>query len=288
MLYLRHNNAIQLNTITKFTMDKKRNKNKSIADHTLEIIDKAYFINPNGERISIKKELMDSIKGTVCYSPEMSDSLLRDVRPHIDGQTTISVTEESTLNCVRRLKKEGKHNVLCLNFASARNPGGGFLGGSQAQEESIARASGLYPSLLECQAYYQTNKHQKSCFYTDYMIYTPETPIFKKEDGQNMDELICASVITAPAVNTGVIIQREPDRINEIENVMKRRISKVLAISHVNNHKVLVLRNDPVEMARYFKEVLDTEFNDVFDEIVFAIYSRNEKFITPFITEFRN
>lgn len=34
-----------------------------------------------------------------------------------------------------------------LNFASARNPGGGFCTGASAQEESIARSSALYPCL---------------------------------------------------------------------------------------------------------------------------------------------
>ncbi|MFT4533772.1 MAG: hypothetical protein ACJA1A_000347 [Saprospiraceae bacterium] len=128
------------------------------------------------------------------------------------------------------------------------------------------------------------------------MIYTPETPIFKKENGENMDVLICASVITAPAVNAGVVIHREPARMGEIEKVMKRRISKVLAISHSNNHRILVLgawgcgvfRNDPIDMARYFREVLEDDFKNVIEEIVFAVYSKNEKFITPFINEFEN
>ncbi|MFT6334827.1 MAG: hypothetical protein ACJATI_001573 [Halioglobus sp.] len=278
-------------------MDKKRNKNKSIADETLEIMEKRYFTNSVGSEISIDKQLQDSILGTICYSPNMSDKLLDIERIKGDRlETKISVTSESTLDCVRRLKREGKERVLCLNFASARNPGGGFLGGSQAQEESIARASGLYPSLLGCTEYYETNRKQKSCFYTDYMIYTPQTPIFKKENGENMDQLICASVITAPAVNSGVVVHREPERIKEIETVMTRRISKVLSISYANNHKVLVLgawgcgvfRNDPIDMARYFREVIETDFKNVFEEIVFAVYSRNEKFITPFIKEFTN
>lgn len=278
-------------------MEKKRDKNKSIADETLEILKNRSFINSDGNITSIEKELKDSIQGTICYSPGMSDMILElGITSSERKVTAISVTHESTLDCVRRLKRDGKERVLCLNFASARNPGGGFLGGSQAQEESIARASGLYPSLLECAEYYETNKKQKSCFYTDYMIYTPETPIFKMENGENMDKLICASVITAPAVNTGVVIDREPERLGEIETVMKRRISKVLAISHSNNHRILVLgawgcgvfRNDPVDMARYFREVLEEDFKDVFEEIIFAVYSKNEKFITPFIKEFEN
>jgi len=44
--------------------------------------------------------------------------------------------------------EQGCDKTLCLNFASAKNAGGGFLGGSQAQEESLARSSALYATLM--------------------------------------------------------------------------------------------------------------------------------------------
>ena len=54
-------------------------------------------------------------------------------------------------------------DVVCLNFASTKNPGGGFLRGSQAQEESLARASGLYACISPMTGYYDTTRNQPSC-----------------------------------------------------------------------------------------------------------------------------
>ena len=71
---------------------------------------------------------------------------------------------------------------------------------------------------------------------------------------------------------------------------MKRRIEKVLAIALKHGHQSIVLgawgcgvfQNDPNDMARYFKEVIEEKFNNQFQKITFAIYARNERFIKPF------
>lgn len=47
----------------------------------------------------------------------------------------IEVTPEKTGEASRRLiEEEGVEDVLALNFASARNPGGGFLRGAKAHQ----------------------------------------------------------------------------------------------------------------------------------------------------------
>lgn len=272
---------------------KARDKRQSIAEETLDIIEKGYFISPSGESISIQSAQENAEESTICYSPAQSDDLLE--KPIEEkGACQIEVSAETTLNAVRRLIDQGESNVLCLNFASARNAGGGFLGGSQAQEESIARATGLYPCLLKAEDYYKSNRAVKSCFYTDYMIYSPAVPIFKNEAGVNEESLKLCAVITAPAVNTGVVKQREPNRIPEIETVMKRRIDKVLSIAYHQGHQSIVLgawgcgvfQNDPVTIAAYFKEIIDKKYKFAFKRIVFGIYASKERFIIPFQQEF--
>ncbi len=272
-----------------------RNDRKQLAEETLQIMEQGYFVTPSDKTIPIKELQAECEANTKVYSPEASDDLLQNRRPNpLDISTKISVTNQTTLDAVRDLIAAGNEDVLCLNFASAKNPGGGFLGGSQAQEESIARATGLYKSLLQADVYYETNRNTKSCFYTDYMIYSPGVPIFKDENGSNLEELLSCSIITAPAVNTGVVKRKEPHRLSEIESVMKRRIAKVLAISLRHGHRCLVLgawgcgvfQNNLIDMARYFREVIEQQFKSEFREIVFAIYARNERFINPFYDEF--
>ncbi|MEO1260431.1 MAG: TIGR02452 family protein [Bacteroidota bacterium] len=271
-------------------------KRKAIAADTLKIIKQGYFINPDGETISVKKEQTYAENNTRLYTPEGSDQLIKElqVRPYGGGKTAIIVNRETTMDAARQLIYAGARHVLCLNFASAKNPGGGFLGGAQAQEESIARATGLYPCLLRARTYYEVHRKMKSCMYTDHMIYSPAVPIFKDENGANLHRLDCTAVITSPAVNAGVVLQREPENIARIEPTMRRRIEKVLAIALANDHRIIVLgawgcgvfRNNPDDMARYFRGVIDAKFDNAFEKIVFAIYARNDRFVTPFIREF--
>lgn len=272
-----------------------RDARKQIAEDTLQILERGHFITPTNKTIEIRDLQAQCEAKTKVYSPEDSDELLYKRTPNpLDISTKIRVTNQTTLDAVRDLIGEGHEDVLCLNFASAKNPGGGFLGGSQAQEESIARSTGLYKSLLKADVYYETNRNTKSCFYTDYMIYSPNVPIIKDETGTNLETRMSCGIVTAPAVNTGVVKRREAHRMPEIEAVMKRRIAKVLTIALANGHQTLVLgawgcgvfQNDPIEMAKYFQEVIEEQFKDEFRTIVFAIYARNERFINPFYEEF--
>ena len=272
-----------------------REKRKYIAEDTLKILEQGYFQSPSGQTISIKTEQAGAVKNTLIYTPAMSDNLLSNrIKQPLANSTIIEVNGETTLNATRQLLAAGYQDVVCLNFASAKNPGGGFLGGSQAQEESIAWSTGLYNCQMKAWDYYEVNRHTKTCIYTDNMIYSPYVPIIKNEAGTNLDNLTLASIITAPAVNFGVVKKREPHRIPEVEIIMKRRIAKVLAIALEHGHQAIVLgawgcgvfQNDPKDIAPWFKEVIDTQFKDEFEKIVFAVYAKNERFIRPFLEAF--
>lgn len=272
-----------------------RLKRIAIAQDTLYILENRSYRNTKGKKVHFNDEQVFAESNTHLYANETTDNLVKEALASNPNHNTIfTVNDLSTLDAGLSLLQEGFENIMCLNFASAKNAGGGFLTGAQAQEESLARTSGLYNCLNTASEYYDTNRKMKSCFYSDYMIYAPDVPFFKNNKGEKLDAIKKISIITAPAVNTGVVKKQEPHRVHEIENVMRQRINKVLAISKINGHDTLVLgawgcgvfQNDPNDIARYFKDALLGDFNGHFKKIVFAIYSKNEKFILPFKSEF--
>ena len=176
--------------------------------------------------------------------------------------------------------------MVLLNFASARNPGGGFINGAKAQEEDLCRCSGLYPCLLAQRGYYEANRGYESAIYTDHLIYSPSVPWFRTRSRDQPDTVFLASVITAPAPNAGVVLTGEPGALPEVEVALRRRAGFVLAVAADNGHRTALLgawgcgvfRNIPALVADAFGRWLESaKFAGAFDRIVFAIYDRSEQ-----------
>ncbi len=272
------------------------------AADTLRILDVGSYTSATGSRVRIASAIRNAVENTVLYTPAEGDDLLARceqqlARLHFD--TSVSVQNESTLSAARRLVAvEGLGRTLCLNFASAKNAGGGFLGGSQAQEESLARSSALYATLMAQPEYYKQNRRCGTTLYTDHMILSPDVPVFLDDDGELLDEAYQVSFITAPAVNAGAVRRNEPGNVERINSVMMMRIKKVLAacVMHGYEHLVLgawgcgVFRNDPAEIAGLFHEALmDTgDFARAFRSVTFAVLdrSRSGSIIAPFRERF--
>ena len=269
-------------------------KRVEIARDTLEILEKGYYLNNDGQKIDINDLQHYAIDNTQYFTPEVLEKLLKN---HISGNgftTEYEVNNETTLDAARRLVAAGEKDVMCLNFASAKNPGGGFLGGALAQEECIARASALYPCLLQVEDYYATHRQMRSCLYSDRMIYSPAVPVIKDEDGRLLNEPVCVTVVTSAAVNAGIVRRDERDDTDSILPVMEVRINKLLALCAHKQHNVLILgawgcgvfRNDPEQIAQLFKEALSGAFAGQFKKVVFAIKTNDENMMDAFRTRF--
>jgi len=274
-----------------------------VARETLEILDKGFYESLAGQVVHIKGALEAAISGSVHYRPTDFDEVFA-LRDHIMSErctqpaTEFEVANETTLGAAERLTQaDGNANVPALNFASAKNTGGGFLNGSQAQEESLARASGLYPCIAQMQAMYDVNKGFRSCLYTDNMIYSPKVPVFRDDRDHLLEAPYLVSFVTAPAVNAGVVRRREPENVPRIENVMRGRMEKVLSLAVIHHHETLILgawgcgvfQNNPRDVARWFGDHLTGNglFSRAFKKVVFAVLDRREgAVIRPFQSVF--
>jgi uncharacterized protein (TIGR02452 family) len=181
--------------------------------------------------------------------------------------------------------------VVALNFAAARHPGGGWLTGARAQEESLARASGLVACIAD-DPMYARHAQMQDALSTSRAIYAPDVPVFRDDDGRLLDAPYLLSFISAPAVNAGVVLERDRSRRAEITAAMRERVSRVLAIAATHGHDALILgawgcgvfKNEPAAVASVFAAALRGPFRGVFMTIVFAVLdtSPERRCIGPF------
>src|SRR5258708_19046983 len=207
---------------------------KQVAQETVEALERGTYQAPGGVFVDFAAQLASCVAGTRYYSPEALDTLQQQVLAHpvAENATTFELVNETTLQGAERLVSSGKYQrVTALNFASAKNPGGGFLGGAQAQEESLARSSGLYKSLLECRDYYIHHRSQHTSLYSDRMIYSPACPVLRRDDGQWLDTPYLVDFLTSPAPNAGAITKNEPHNLSEIQDIFHARAGKMLALA---------------------------------------------------------
>jgi uncharacterized protein (TIGR02452 family) len=264
----------------------KRTTRAQVAQETVAILEKGRYPGPTGQTVVVCADLEAARSGSVLYRPSDFKAIFRrrdeTLRARADRQSVdFEVVNETTLHAARRLLENGCERVLALNFASARNPGGGFLKGSQAQEESLARASELYACLAPLVEMYDVNRQHSSCLYTDHMIYSPDVPVFRDDTDALLESAYPVSFITAPAVNAGAVKHNEPENVGQIEPVMLSRIEKVLSVAVVHGHETLVLgawgcgvfANDPERVASWFARHLKDEglFRNAFRRVVFAV-----------------
>ena len=260
---------------------------KLTATQTLEILDAGYFLAPDGRRVNIEPALRKAVEGTRLYTPEQAAGVLHTMNPASSHQVAIEVTDETTQVAARRLvESESVADLAVLNFASARNPGGGFVNGAKAQEEDLCRCSGLYPCLMSQPRYYQANRDHKSALYTDHLIYSPNVPWFRTRSRDQPHTMFLASVITAPAPNAGVVLTRKEAAQSDVEMTLRRRAGLVLAVAAEHGHRTMLLgawgcgvfRNSPALVADAFgKWIESTTFAGAFDRVVFAIYDRSDR-----------
>ncbi len=247
-----------------------------IARATLAACDAGAYDNAAGERQELAPAISAAVAGTRVYDR----STYRGTVRACPRSTRTEVTSETVLAAIERLADRRAH-VACLNFASAKRPGGGFLGGAIAQEETLARSSALYPCLQHVPEYYERNQAHGSALYLDLAIWSPQVPFLRADDGRWFDEPIPCSVITCAAPNAGALRQHGRFDSAVVERTLIERSELVLSIARDQAVDELILgawgagvfRNDPEVVARAFRHHLDGAFSGVFGRVTFAMAS---------------
>ncbi len=265
----------------KRELDISRSVAAELGLSAVEAAQKGYYVWKAGKKVDWGRYVQAACAAKVSIPPDvplpkrefMSFSAAR-----------VQVANETTLGAARRLVDSGR-KVMALNFANGIHPGGGFLRGARAQEEVLCRSSALYLTLVG-DPMYDAHRKRPEPDSTDWAIYSPDVPVFRTDDGAALEEPWLLSFITCAAPYAPVVGQ---PRSGEL---LERRIHRVLAIARAYGYPALVLGawgcgafgNDPHRTARDFRQVLETEFDGAFSDIVFAIadWSAERRFLGPF------
>ncbi|MEL7339475.1 MAG: TIGR02452 family protein [Bacteroidota bacterium] len=154
-------------------------KNIQTIVQTLDIIQRGQYKNAQGKIISIDEAQQKAEQGSRAWLPEELTALTQKTYRATTKQSKFVVDNTTTFEAAYQAYQAGAQHIAALNFASARNPGGGVLRGTVAQEEDLARSSGLYPCLVQMKDHYRYHRRHRLALYTDRMIYSPRVPVFR-------------------------------------------------------------------------------------------------------------
>lgn len=222
---------------------------------------------------------MPKYKPAVYYRAGMVDALPNISKCPITDAVSVELHTVSTVDAAlravkQRIGKAGMGGVGVLNFASAKNPGGGFLSGSMAQEEALCHASTLYPQLKDSLMYSENRAAHLDGYYNDAMNVS-ETFFLRDGTGAYVAPTPACTVVTSAAVNVSSL--RNVDMC-QVEMVMRKRMEGILRMFIHCGCTTLVLGaygcgvfgNDPYMVAGIWKDLLQ-EYGGHFDEVIFAI-----------------
>lgn len=257
-----------------------RDRAAKLGQTAVEVTERGWYLDRSGHKVDWSAEVARAAAAKRSIPPD--EPLPAWEQRGVE--TRVQVLNQSTLRAARRLVDQGAR-PLALNFANGIHPGGGFLHGSRAQEEELCRSSALYLTLRDDPMYdYHAQRPEPDS--TDWAIYSPDVPVFRNDDGSELERPWLLSFITSAAPYAPKIGQPRSG------DLLEQRIHRILAIAAAFGHRQLVLgawgcgafHNDPQRTALDFRRALEGEFSGVFDEVLFAItdWSPERRFLGPF------
>lgn len=236
-------------------------------------------------------EIMEASNNTKTYSPGFNPKPKAGVKPNfwLGKVTTNSAiinlkAFNGSTNAIKILDKDctykssdevySKHEnfkVAALNFASYRHPGGGFIKGAMAQEESLCHDSDLYNILVKHIDFYDYNSdHLNDSLYTNRALYSPNVRFEISRLVEFCDIITCASP------NLGAFVRKGNSDLSRNTEALKERIKFIYDILKDNDVTVPILgafgcgvfKQYPEMVAKLFVEMAS---NYNFKTVVFAV-----------------
>lgn len=253
-------------------------KLRDVVKENFEIAKNNFYISKNGNKVELDNKVKDMIEKTELVNDEVTyvENYKEIQKNYIVRDNIINL---GTIDTILKLRNEGvRGNIIALNFASAINPGGGYLSGSKAQEESLCRASMLYESLKKQNDFYKFNRENYTPLYNDRMLYVPNVPIIRNDTLELLDNYELASFIVSPAVNRRKAYSEGIRDEKLIVDIMSKRIEKIVKLAISRKPTVLILGafgcgvfgNDREVVYDIFEKCI-REFVPVEIKVIFAV-----------------
>lgn len=255
----------------KYYWEGKKHRADVAKMHTEEM-ERAYF-----------SDIQSSINRTKVYSGrfwENSDvQNYENVRMSVKETDTISALLDCTPN-------DGR--VAVLNFASYKHPGGGFMIGSRAQEESLCHESFLYNVLSHFDGtYYEENRNDLNRgLYRDRALYSPDVYFVRGNNVAVCDVLTCAAPNFSAAghhVTRGNNNKALAERVRFILEIAKKEKVDTFIVGAWGCG---VFQQDPNALAKCFDAECQKVFTDAKIHLIFAVIPplpHQTDNLTPFV-----
>lgn len=199
------------------------------------------------------------------------------------GTTKVSVFKNDVCVCAEAATAHADvgDKICVLDFASYRNPGGGFLKGAVAQEEALCGMSGLFPILNNQKDIYERRLllDNFDTVYNDDIFYCQDVPFMV-----NSSKMFSADVIVAAAPNQSTAKARKLFSRDEISTILRHRMEVVYLVPYLFGVNTLILGawgcgvfgNDPEVVAKHWNFLSKERYPGLYKAVIHPVLDNEQ------------
>lgn len=252
------------------------------------MMNKRYVADSKKERIKDADKWLNLLKTKPEYVKAINEAKVDYYTEYvIPTESKYEKTKEAVYNndvaiCTKAAITHAtdEDRICVLDFASYSNPGGGFLKGSLAQEESICRMSGLYPLLVKQQEIYDKRNSDKdrTPLYGNDMFYCSDVPFMIHGKGK----VYKADIIVAAAPNAKAAQKYFNE--NDIKATLKERMRIIYLLPSKYGCSTLLLGafgcgvfgNDLEYVASIWHEFATVEYPGLYKQVTHPVFDAKQ------------